>query len=439
MTVVGTGVDRTSRPPVLDAEQALAMVGSGMTVFVHSAAAAPAVLVEALARRAAELEHLVVTHLHTEGAAPYADESLADRVKVRSLFVGANVRGSVQEGSAEYVPVFLSEIPFMFRSGALPVDVALVQVSPPDRHGWCTLGVSVDVSKAAVDAARIVIGQVNPRMPRCHGDGMVHISCFSALVESEQELPGHAPGQLTDVERAIGRNVASLVPDGATLQMGIGAVPDAVLSALGDHRRLGIHTETFSDGVLDLVEAGVVTGEEKHLHPGTIVSGFVVGSRRLYDFVDDNPGVRLLDVGYVNDPAVIKRNPKVTAVNSAIEVDLTGQVCGDSIGTKQYSGVGGQMDFMRAASLSPGGKPIIALPSTTTKGVSRIEAVLRPGASVTTTRAHVHYVVTEHGIAHLHGRSLEDRARRLIAIAHPDHRERLDRAARERFGRGWSS
>lgn len=404
---------------------------------MHTAAATPRPLVEALARRAADVGDITIWHLHTEGPVPYADEALADRVKIRSLFVGANLRESVATGIAEYVPVFLSEIPDMFRAGTLGVDAALVQVSPPDRHGWCTLGVSVDVAKAAVESASVVIGQINPRMPRCHGDGNVHISEFTAVVEAEMELYSPPRSEPSAIESAIGSHVASLIPDGATLQMGIGAVPDAVLSQLGGHRRLGVHTETFSDGVLELVEAGVITGEDKALHPGTVVSGFVVGSRQLYDFVDDNPGVRLLDIGYVNDPAVIKRNPRVVAVNSAIEVDITGQVVGDSIGTRQFSGVGGQMDFMRGASLSPGGKPIIALPSVTSKGLSRIVAMLQPGASVTTTRSHVHYVVTEHGIAYLHGKSLEERARQLIAVAHPEHRDALSAAARERFGVGW--
>lgn len=432
-------VDLTHRPPVLDADGALGLLDSGMTVFIQTAAAAPPLLVDALARRATELHDVTVTHLHTEGPAPYASEELADRVRIRSLFVAGNIRESVASGHAEYVPVFLSEIPEMFRCGALPVDVALVHVSPPDRHGWCTLGISVDVAKAAVDSAGVVIGQVNPRMPRCHGDGLVHISSFSALVEGTTELYETDRLDVGPVETAIGENVASLIPDGATLQMGIGAIPDAVLAQLRGHRGLGVHTETFSDGVVDLVEAGVITGEHKFHEPGIVVAGFAMGSRRLYDFVDDNPGVRLLDIAYVNDPSIIRGNPSVVAINSAIEVDLTGQVVGDSIGIRQYSGVGGQMDFMRGASLSPGGKPIIALPSVTSRGISRIAALLQPGASVTTTRSHVHYVVTEHGIAELRGASLEERARRLIAIADPAHRDSLERSARDRFGRGWAT
>ena len=420
--------------PVVDADAALRLVESGMRVFVHTGVAAPRLLVEALADRAESLRDVEVTHLHTEGAAPYIRASLVDRVRVRALFVAANMRDAVADGRADYVPVFLSEIPSMFRSGALPLDVALLHVSPPDRHGWCTLGVSVDVSQAAADSAKILIGQVNSNMPRSHGDGHVHVSRFAALVACDDPLPEVAPLRLSEVERAIGGHVAGLVPDGACLQLGIGAVPDAVLGALGEHRRLGVHTEMFSDGVRELVEAGVITGEMKEIDQGEIIAGFVMGSRQLYDFIDDNAAVRLLDVGYVNDPHVIRRNPRVVAVNSAIEVDLTGQVCADSIGTHQYSGVGGQMDFMRGAALSEGGRPIIALPSVTRSGESRISAVLRSGASVTTTRSHVHFVVTEHGVASLHGRTLRERARALIDIAHPEHRDTLEREARQRFG-----
>lgn len=429
------------RPPHLPADielvspdAALSLVESGMRVFVHTGVATPRLLVEALADRAESLHDLQVTHLHTEGPAPYVRPSLAERVQVRALFVGANMRGAIADGQADYVPVFLSEIPRMFRTGALPLDVALLQVSPPDRHGWCTLGVSVDVSRAAADVAPILIGQVNPRMPRTNGDGHVHVSRFAALVSCDDELISPPRPAVDEARTAIGANVAELVGDGACLQLGIGAVPDAVLAQLRGHRSLGIHTETFSDGVRELVEAGVVTGEHKAIDTGDIVAGFVMGSRQLYDFVDDNPAVRLLDVGYVNDPNVIGRNPNVVAINSALEVDLTGQVCADSIGVHQYSGVGGQMDFMRGAALSPGGRPIIALPSTTRAGGSRIVNQLQLGASVTTTRAHVHFVVTEHGIAELHGRSLRERSDALIAIAAPEHRDDLARQARIRFG-----
>ena len=353
---------------------------------------------------------------------------------MNALFVGANVRRAVEEGRADYLPVFLSEVPSLFRTGILPLDVALVHVSPPDRHGYCSLGVSVDVTRAAVQTARTVIAQVNPRMPRTHGDGLIHVDQIDALVEVDEPIHEMPPHDLTDEERAIGRHCAELVDDGSTLQFGIGAIPQATLAALGDHHRLGIHTEMLSDGVVDLVEKGVVTGEMKRAHPGKIVAGFAIGSRRLYDFLDDNPLVAMLDIAYVNDTAVIRRNPKVTAINSAIEVDLTGQVCADSIGDRQYSGVGGQMDFIRGAALSEGGKPIIALPSVTSSGESRIVSMLKPAAGVVTTRAHVHFVVTEHGIADLFGKNLRQRAAALIAIAHPKHRDALAAEARRRFG-----
>jgi acyl-CoA hydrolase len=414
--------------------EALSYVRSGDRVFVHTAAAAPRLLVEALAARAPELTEVEVVQLHTEGPAPYAAPGMERSFRVRCLFIGPNLRAAVAEGRADYVPVFLSEVPALFRQGILPLDVALVQVSPPDRHGFCSLGVSVDGSRAAVETARRVIALVNPQMPRAHGDALVHVSRFAATVETDEPLPEHPRPQLSEVERAIGRHVATLIEDGATLQMGIGAIPDAVLVALKDHRRLGVHSEMFADGVVDLVERGVVTGEEKRIHPGKVVGTFAMGTRRLYDFIDDNPQVVMLDVAYVNDTAVIRRNPKVAAINSAIEVDLTGQVCADSIGTRMYSGVGGQMDFIRGAALSPGGKPIIALPSTTSRGESRIVPFLKQGAGVVTTRSHVQWVVTEHGVANLHGRGLRERARALIGIAHPDRREELERAAYERFG-----
>ena len=417
------------------AEEAVAVIKSGDRVFVHSVAAAPQCLVKAMAARAAELRGVEVVHLHTEGAAPYAAPHLAKSFHTNALFIGANVRDAVATGEADYTPVFLSEVPALFRKGVLPLDVALIQVSPPDGHGYCSLGVSVDATRAAVQAARRVVAQVNPHMPRTHGDGLLHIKEIDCAVEMDAplpELPPHRPGE---TETAIGRHCAGLVEDGATLQTGIGAIPDAVLAALTGHRNLGVHTEMFSDGLIDLIESGVVNGEKKRTHPGKVVGSFVMGTRRLYDFIDDNPSVALLDIAYVNDTAVIRRNPKVTAVNSAIEVDVTGQVCADSIGTRLYSGVGGQMDFIRGASLSEGGKPIIALPSTTGRGESRVVSLLKPGAGVVTTRAHVHYVVTEYGVADLYGKSLRQRARALIEVAHPDHRARLEREAHERFKR----
>lgn len=420
---------------IVSAAEAVSVVKSHDRVSVHTAAAAPQSLVRALAARAPELREVEVVHLHTEGPAPYAAPGLAESFRTNAFFLGANLRDAVARGDADYVPVFLSEVPQLFRRGILPLDVALVQLSPPDKHGFCTLGVSVDVTRAAVQTARRVVAEINPHMPRTHGDSLVHVDDVDLAVEVDRPLPEHAPAPLSDVERAIGRHVADLVEDGATLQMGIGSIPDAVLAALTGHKHLGVHTEMFSDGIIDLVERGVVDGSQKRTHPGKLTAAFLMGTRRLYDFVDDNPLVVMLGADYVNDTAVIRRNPRVTAINSAIEVDLTGQVAADSIGTRQYSGVGGQMDFIRGASLSPGGKPVIALPSTTGRGESRIVPLLKPGAGVVTTRAHVHYVATEYGVADLYGRNLRQRARALIEIAHPEHREALERAAVERFGR----
>jgi acyl-CoA hydrolase len=408
------------------AEEAVSVIKSGSRVFIHSVAAAPRRLIEAMTARAPELRVVEIVSIHTEGPAPYAAPELAKSFRVNALFVGANVRRAVEEGRADYLPVFLSEVPSLFRTG--------IHVSPPDHHGFCSLGVSVDVTRAAVQTARTVIAQVNPRMPRSHGDGLIHIDQIDAMVEVDEPIHEMTPHVLTDQERAIGRHCAELVDDGATLQIGIGAIPQATLAALGDHHRLGIHTEMISDGVVDLVEKGVVTGEAKRIHPGKVVAGFAFGSKRLYDFLDDNPLVAMLDMAYINDTAVIRRNPKVTAINSAIEVDITGQVCADSIGDRQYSGVGGQMDFIRGAALSEGGKPIIALPSVTSSGESRIVSMLKPAAGVVTTRAHVHFVVTEQGIADLFGKNLRQRAAALIAIAHPAHRETLAAEARRRFG-----
>jgi acyl-CoA hydrolase len=416
------------------AEEAVAVIKSGARVFVHSVAAAPSRLIEAMTARADELRVVEIVSLHTEGPAPYAAPEMAKSFRVNALFVGANVRRAVEEGRADYLPVFLSEVPSLFRSGILPLDVALVHVSPPDRHGFCSLGVSVDVSRAAVQTARTVVAQVNPRMPRSLGDGLIHVDQIDYMVEVDEPIHELPPTALTPEERAIGRHCAELVDDGATLQIGIGAIPQATVAALGDHHRLGIHTEMISDGIVDLVEKGVITGELKRVHPGRIVAAFALGSKRLYDFLDDNPLVAMLDIGYVNETAVIRQNPKVTAINSAIEVDITGQVCADSIGDRQYSGVGGQMDFIRGAALSEGGKPIIALPSVTSSGESRIVSMLKPAAGVVTTRAHVHFVVTEHGIADLFGKNLRQRAAALIAVAHPSHRDGLAAEARRRFG-----
>jgi len=415
------------------AEEAVKLIKSGDRVYIHSVAAAPHHLLEAMTNRADELKNVELIQLHTEGPAVYTDPKYKDSFHVNALFVGSNVRKAINEGRGDYLPIFLSETPSLFRNNILPLDVALVQVSPPDKHGFCSLGVSVDCTRAAVQKAKKVIAQVNPQMPRTHGDGMVKVSRFDAMVEYDTPLPEFKLGEPDEVEKKIGHYCSELVEDGATLQMGIGAIPDAVLQSLTDHKDLGVHTEMFSDGVMELVRKGVINGKKKRRHPEKIDASFLMGTQELYDFVDDNPQVAMLDVAYVNDTAVIRKNPKVTAINSAIEVDVTGQVCADSIGTYQYSGVGGQMDFIRGASLSEGGKPIIALPSVTSHGVSRIVPFLKRGAGVVTTRAHVHYVVTEYGIANLYGKSMRQRAKALIDIAHPDHREELQEQSLERF------
>jgi 4-hydroxybutyrate CoA-transferase len=409
-----------------DAAAAIAAVESGQRVFLHGGVATPFGLVDALVARAGELRNVELIHLHTSGTAAYADPRYAGSFHVVNLFVGPNLRGRLDHERVDYLPVFLSEIPALFRSSRRP-DAALIQVSTPDRHGCVSLGTSVDVARAAVDAATVVIAQVNPRMPRVHGDGILHLDRIHHWYEESHELPEVPAEPIGPLERAIGHHVASLIEDGATMQMGIGSIPNAVLAELGNHRHLGLHTEMWSDGALPLLRAGVIDNSMKAVHPGRSISGFVSGTRALYDFIDDNPTVMQLDIGYVNRADVIRRNPRATAVNSAVEVDLTGQVCADSIGDAIISGVGGQMDFIRGASLSPGGKPIIALPSRTARGQRRIVSRLRPGAGVVTTRAHVHFVVTEHGVADLYGKTLAERARALIAVAHPEDREELAR------------
>ncbi|WP_276133141.1 acetyl-CoA hydrolase/transferase family protein [Polluticoccus soli] len=423
-------------PAYVTAEEAVKLVKSGNRVFIHGSAATPLHLLHALLDRAGEVSDVELVAISTQGTINWNTPDIRDSFRLNSLFVSANVREWVNKGNGEYIPVFLSEIPRMFEGSVLPIDVAIIHVSPPDKHGYCTLGTSIDAALAAVRTARTVIAQVNPRMPRTHGDGHIHISRMAAMVYVEAELPEVNYGEKID-ERAerIGKHVASIIEDGSTLQMGIGSIPDAVLQALGSHKQLGIHTEMFSDGIIPLVEKGIITNEHKKVHPGKIVSTFTIGSRKLYDFVDDNPDISFMDVAYVNDTAVIRKNPKVVAINSAIEIDLTGQVCADSIGTYQFSGIGGQMDFMRGASLSQGGKPIIALPSITNKGLSRIVPTLKTGAGVVTTRGHVHYVVTEHGIVNLYGKNLEQRAKLLISIADPAQREDLEKAYHERFNK----
>lgn len=412
---------------VMTAEEAVSLVQSGHRVFIHGGAATPTALVNAVVEQADRLRDVEFIHIHTEGEATYADEKYAESFRVANLFVGGNMRKRLDGERVDYLPCFLSEIPNLLRSGRRPINVALLHLSPPDEHGLCTFGVSVDVVPAAVEAADIIIAQINPNMPRAHGDGSIHIDQIDRWIELDAPIPEFPPAPLTDIEHAIGRHAANLIDDGATLQMGIGAIPDAVLAALHNHKNLGIHTEMMSDGALALIESGAVDNSRKVNHPGKTVSGFVMGTRKLYDFMHDNPRAVLLDAGYVNNVRVVANNPNVVAINSAVEVDLTGQVCADSVGHRILSGVGGQMDFIRGASLSEGGKPIIALPSRTRKGQPRVVPTLRSGAGVVTTRAHVHYVITEYGVADLYGKTLDERARALVEIAHPEDREDLAR------------
>ncbi len=416
------------------AAEAVKQVKSGDRVFFQGAAMTPNLLIDHLCQRHEELSDVEICQVHTEGEAKYTTAPYDKAFKVNSFFVGSNVRQSVNGGNGAYVPIFLSEIHHLFRQGMLPLDVAFVQVSVPDSHGYCSLGTSVDITLPALETAKIIIAQVNPNVPRTHGDGIIHSSKITMAVDCDIPMNNNTAAPLTDVEKQIGANVAQLIEDGATLQMGIGSIPNAVLNNLYSHKGLGIHTEMFSDGVLPLIEKGIITGEHKVVKQGKVVTCFAVGSQKLYDYVDDNPSVHFKEAAYTNDTAIIRRNPKVTAINSAIEIDLTGQVCADTIGGRQYSGVGGQMDFIRGASLSKGGKPIFAMTSTSRKGISKISAVLNSGAGVTTTRAHVHYVVTEYGVANLFGKNLKQRAQALINIAHPDHRDNLSREAFERFG-----
>jgi acyl-CoA hydrolase len=417
-----------------EAAEALSIIQSGNRVFVQGSAQTPTCLLKALAEQAARFREVELVFISVYGDVYVDKPEYAENFIINSMFVSSSIRNSVNEGRADYIPVFLSEIPELFKQNILPVDVALVQVSPPDNHGYCSLGVSVDVARSAVNNAKHVIAQVNPNVPRTHGDGLIHSSRFYAMVYCDEPLYEARFGdKVGKNELRIGEHVAGMIEDGATLQMGIGSIPDAVLRALTNHKNLGVHTEMCSDGIVDLIEKDVINNKFKNIHPNKTVTGFALGTRKLYDYVNDNPAFQFLDIDYVNDPHVIRRNNKMIAINSAIEIDITGQVCSDSIGTIQYSGVGGQMDFMRGAALSTGGKPIIALPSRTAKGVPRIVPFLKPGAGVVTTRAHVHYVVTEYGIAYLFGKNLRQRAKALINISHPDDREALEKACFERF------
>lgn len=419
----------------IPAEEAVKMIKSGDRVFLHGSAATPAAIITALQKRYTELKNVELVSITTLGDSSFNDDKYKGSFFFNSLFVSANSRSAVNSANGDYVPVFLSEIPLLFNDDFLPIDVAVLQVSEPDKHGYCTLGTSVDVAKAAMDNAKKVIAQVNPNMPRTHGDGFIHSSKLDAMVWDEAPLPEvDYSSKANDVIVAIGKNVTSLIEDGSTLQLGIGSIPDQVLKNLTGHKNLGLHTEMLSDGVIPLIESGVINNINKKLNKGKSVTSFMVGTKKLYDFVNDNPSIRVMNINYVNDTSIIRQNPKVIAINSAIELDLTGQVCADSIGTFQYSGIGGQMDFIRGASLSPGGKPIIALPSVTNKGISRITPFLKQGAGVVTTRGHVHWVVTEYGKVNLFGKSLKQRGKALIEIAHPDHRESLEKAFFERYG-----
>ena len=418
---------------VTTAEQAVRAIARGRRILIGSGAAEPVQLVSAMVTHGDHLADNEVVHLLTLGPAPYVAPGLEGRFRHTAFFIGDNVREAVREGRADFMPVFLSDIPLLIRSRRVRVDVALIQVSPPDAHGYVSLGVSVDVVRAAVDSADLVIAEVNPRMPRTHGDSFLHVDRIAALVPVDTPLPERCAESPDDVDLAIGRHVASLVPDGATLQLGIGGIPAATALALRDKRDLGIHTEMFTDAVVDLVEAGVITGARKERNPGKLVTAFLMGTKRLYDFVHDNPMVEMRPVDFTNDTHVIRGFSRMTAINSAIEIDLTGQVVADSIGSRMYSGIGGQMDFMRGASLAADGRAIIALPSTAARGAaSRIVPFLQEGAGVITTRGHVRTVVTEWGVAELFGKTLGERAQALIGIAHPDYRAELTSAARQR-------
>ena len=418
----------------VSAEEAVSVIKSGDRIFGHGSACTPNYLYDALAQQASKLKNIEMVSITQQGNVEIAKPEYKDTFFVNSLFTSTPVREAVNSDHGDFVPIFLSEIPILFKNGHLPLDVALITVSPPDNHGYCTLGTSVDVARSAVDTAKTVIAIVNPKMPRTHGEGMIHIDKISKLVWHEEELLTIDYGaKVGEEEMQIGRNVASLIDDEATLQMGIGTIPDAVLKCLGNHKNLGIHTEMLSDGVIDLIKNDVVNNKFKGTHINRTITSFCFGTRDLYDFVNDNPSIAFMDVQHVNFPINIMKNKKMHAINSAIEIDLTGQVCADSIGTYQFSGIGGQMDFMRGAALSEGGKPIMAISSRTKKGVPRIVPFLKQGAGVVTTRGHIHYVCTEYGTAYLYGKSLKQRAKALIEISHPDDREMLEKAAFERF------
>jgi len=442
MMTGSTGKDTVSRISVwmdtyrsrrCSADEAVKVIRSGDCVHIHAGCAEPELLVRAMVNRSSELHDVRIIHILTRGSADYVLPEMAGHFRHIAFFAGANVRQAINDGRADFVPIFLSEIESLFTHGTMPIDVALIHVSPPDEHGFCSFGVGVDTTKTAAECARVVIAQVNPRMPRTLGDSFIHVNKMHHIVEVEDEILEHPQGQISPTANEIGRNIARLIEDGSTLQLGIGEIPDAVLHYLADRKDLGIHTEMVSDGVIGLIEKGVLTNEKKTLHPGKIILSFVLGTRRLYDFIDNNPVFEFHPSRYTNDPYIISRNDRMVAINSALEVDLTGQVCADSLGYSFYSGIGGQVDFIRGSARSEGGRPIITLPSTAREGaVSRIVPHLREGAGVVTTRGDVHYVITEYGVAYLHGKTIRERCRALIDIAHPDFREELERAAHER-------
>jgi 4-hydroxybutyrate CoA-transferase len=420
------------RRKITDVDTALTVIESGNRVYLAGGAGVPKKLIQGLTRRAGTLRNVELTHILTFAEAPYAQPGYQESFRVNALFIGENVRQAVHDGRADFTPVFLSEIPGLFRSGLLPIDVVLISLSPPDEHGFCSFGVEVGTTKPAAETAQIIIAEVNRQMPRTLGDCFIHVSRLNHVVEVDYPLPEAPQGGSSERHLQVGQHIAEMIPDGATLQMGIGNIPDAVLKNLSNHKDLGVHTELFSDGVIDMVEAGVITCARKTFHPGKIISGFLFGSQRLYNFAHNNPIIELHPTDYVNDPFNIAQNDKMVAINSALQVDLTGQVCADSIGSRIYSGVGGQVDFIRGAARSKGGLPIIAFLSTAKNdSLSRIVPMLNTGAGVVTTRNDVHYVVTEYGVASLYGKTVRQRAQELINIAHPKFREELKAAARE--------
>ena len=425
---------------VVGSDEAVKIINSGNNIVIQPGCAIPLELVRALVRRKDELENVNVFHVLTVGPLPYAEPGMEKHFRHKAFFIGNNVRNAVNEGRADFIPIFLAEVPLLFKNDIIKSDVALINVSPPDEHGFCSYGVDVGSIKTQAEKSKFIIAQVNRNMPRTLGDSFIHINKFKYIVEYDeaiQELPQVDPDaspETTEIYNKIGCYIGDLIEDGSTLQMGIGEIPDAVLRYLKGKKDLGIHTEMFSDGIIELIEEGIVNNEKKTLHPGKIIAGFILGTKKSYDFIDNNPIAEFHPQEYVNDPFVIAKNNKMVAINSAIEIDLTGQVCADSIGTRLYSGIGGQVDFIRGAARSEGGKPIIALPSTTKDfKISRIVSTLKPGAGVVTSRGDVHYVVTEYGIAYLYGKSIRERAKALINIAHPDFREDLTKFAKENY------